>query len=165
MAPDIAGPTHPYIGSAPGCWALYGEVLGREYGEFNYPGVHRLCFDTYAVQHPRPGAGGGDQPSESLKRKATQSVAVHLIALHFTLERGLNSQHALNAIRRAIEGAGNHHELEPPDFAGCLTVVNVARPPASDVEEHSQRVRAWSESVWQAWSAHHDVVRRWAELQ
>lgn len=159
------GPTHPYIGSAPGCWALYGEVLGREYGEFNYPDVHRLCVDTYAVQHPRPISAGGDNPSESLNRKAIQSVAVHLVAIYYTLERGLNSQQALNAIRRLVAAGNSYQELDPPSFAGCLTIVDVARPPAVDVEEHSKRVRAWAESVWQAWSAHHDTVRRWAELK
>lgn len=25
------GPTHPYVVSSPGCWAIYGEVLAREY--------------------------------------------------------------------------------------------------------------------------------------
>ncbi|MFQ3593687.1 MAG: DUF5946 family protein [Gemmataceae bacterium] len=46
------GPTHPYMGASPACWAIYGEVLAREYGEFAYPPIHRLTVDTYAAQHP-----------------------------------------------------------------------------------------------------------------
>ncbi|MGH2615999.1 MAG: DUF5946 family protein, partial [Thermomicrobiales bacterium] len=69
------GPTHPYFGSSPGCWAIYGEVLAREYEEFDYPPIHRLTVDSYAVQHP-------DETSPL----ATQSVALHLAGLHLVLE-------------------------------------------------------------------------------
>src|SRR5436190_1879442 len=34
LTPDADGPTHPYLGASPGCWAVYGEVLAREYGEY-----------------------------------------------------------------------------------------------------------------------------------
>jgi hypothetical protein len=41
-----------YVGSAPGCWLLYSEVLAREYGDFRYTPAHQLTVDAYAVQHP-----------------------------------------------------------------------------------------------------------------
>ena len=28
--------------------------------------------------------------------------------------------------------------------------------------QHEQLVRRWAELTWEAWGAHHDVVRRWA---
>ena len=74
--PEHDGPTHAYIGASPACWALYGELLAREYGELRYPPSHRLTVDVYAIQHP----GGGE-------RRAIQSVAVHLMALCLVLER------------------------------------------------------------------------------
>ena len=50
--PDIDGPVHRYMKSSPGCWAVYGEVLAREYEDPYFFEVHRLTVDAYAVQHP-----------------------------------------------------------------------------------------------------------------
>ena len=77
LTPDVDGPTHPYVGASVGCWAMYGEVLAKEYGEYRYPSVHRLTVDAYSVQHP-------GTPS----RRSIQSVAVHLVSLYLVLERG-----------------------------------------------------------------------------
>ena len=52
------------------CWALYGELLAREYSNQDY---------TYAVQHP----GAPD-------RRTIQSLALHLITLCLALEEGLD---------------------------------------------------------------------------
>ena len=79
LVPEIEGPTHRYLGASPGCWAVYGEVLEKEYGDYlRYAPVHRLTVDAYAAQHP-----GVPSP------QSIQSVAVHLIRLHLVLERGL----------------------------------------------------------------------------
>lgn len=75
LVPEIEGPTHRYLGAPPGCWAVYGEVLEKEYGDCSrYALNHRLTVD--AAQHP-----GVPSP------QSIQSVAVHLIRLY--LERGL----------------------------------------------------------------------------
>lgn len=50
--PEVAGPTHKYMQSTPGCWAAFGRVLAREYGDQRYFAVHRLTVDAYAIQHP-----------------------------------------------------------------------------------------------------------------
>src|SRR6516225_12143489 len=89
---DEDGPTHPYVGASPACWAVYGEVLAKEYGEYRYPSVHRLTVDAYSVQHP-------GTPS----RRAIQSVAVHLVSLYLVLDRGFSSAKATAGIRRAVE--------------------------------------------------------------
>lgn len=53
LVEDLAGKPHKYIGASQECWNLYGEVLAKEYGEYNYPQLtHRLTVDTYAIQHP-----------------------------------------------------------------------------------------------------------------
>jgi hypothetical protein len=65
-----------YVGSAPGCWLLYSEVLAREYGDFRYTPAHQLTVDAYAVQHPGV-----------RERRSTQSVAIHLVGLCLSLER------------------------------------------------------------------------------
>ena len=31
-----------------------------------------------------------------------------------------------------------------------------------DAEEYGKVARLWAGSVWEAWSAYHEIVRRWA---
>ena len=50
--PAVTGPVHRYMVSSPACWAAYGAVLAREYGNPKYARLRRLTVDTYAVQHP-----------------------------------------------------------------------------------------------------------------
>jgi len=93
--PGYSSPVHPYIGSSAGCWAVYGQLLEREYGEFGYPDVHRLTVDAYAAQHP-------GMPY----RQSIQSVAIHLISLHLVLERGASAATVTQAIRAAVRRGG-----------------------------------------------------------
>jgi hypothetical protein len=148
LVPDVDGPTHRYIGASPGCSGVFGEVMAKEFGEYRYPPVHHLTVDTYAVQHP-------GTPS----RQSIQSVAVHLISLFCVLERGLDSERAIEAMRRALRYSEEFEWLEPPPSPGALTVVDVAK--ARDFGEHEDLVRRWAESVWDAWSPHHETVKRW----
>jgi hypothetical protein len=148
--PDIDGPTFRYPDSAsPGCWAVFGEILAMEYGPFNYPDVHRLTVDTYAVQH-----SGRATP------QTIQSVTVHLISLGSVLERGYASDQATQMMGRAIARYKDGFEwLPPPDSLGAVTVLDVVG--ARTLAEHSSRVERWARSVWQAWAQHHDAIRAW----
>ncbi len=146
--PDIDGPTHAYIGASPGCWQAYGELLARDYGEGHAPPIVELAVDAYAVQHP--GVPG---------RRSSQSVAIHLLILCLVLERGLDPARATRARRHYT-----HRDfpwLEPPASQGEVTVLDVLD--ARDLAEHVARVERWARSVWDAWSAHHDTVRRWLD--
>src|SRR5580704_14355303 len=104
-----------YIGASSGCWAIYGNVLAREYGEWHYPAIHRLTVDTYSVQHP-------GTPS----RQSIQSVASHLIGMHAVLELGWSPAQATQAIRSAVEHGEQFIWLEPPRSPGDLTIVDVS---------------------------------------
>lgn len=146
--PGIAGPTHPYMESCPGCWAAYGEVLAREYGKREYWECHRLTVDAYAVQHPGRPSG-----------KAAQSVAGHLICLCLVLERGMPAAGAVKVLGAAVDSGGPYPWLPPPEFRGELTVSYVLD--ASDAGEHAERVRRWASCAWNAWSAHHPQVHAW----
>jgi hypothetical protein len=149
--PDVVGPTHRYIGASPGCWKIYGEVLGREYEDYSrFAPVHRLTVDAYAAQHP-------GEPSP----QAIGSVGVHLIRLHLQLERGLPHDRA-NAVMLHISSRlkKDFVWLDPPPNLGDLTVLHVHG--ARDPDDHVERVRTWARSVWEAWSPHHETVRRWA---
>ena len=67
LVPQQDGPTHRYMESSPGCWAIYCEVLAQEYSDIAFATAHRLTVDAYAVQHP-----GTPSP------QSIQSIGVHL---------------------------------------------------------------------------------------
>ena len=102
LGPDVDGPTHRYIGASPGCWALYGEVLARAYGDVRYASGQAVV-DAYAAQHP-----GTPSP------QSIQSVAVHLIRLRLQLERGIDSADAVRAIQQATANKQHFTWLDPP---------------------------------------------------
>jgi hypothetical protein len=138
--------------SSPGCWAVYGEVLAREYSNVAFSQTHRMTVDAYAAQHP-----GHPSP------QSIQSVAGHLIRLCLLLEHGLEIERADAAMLKAIESKKKFAWLTPPPSRGALTVLYVH--PASSVEDHVQRVRAWAGSVWAAWAPHHDQIRQWLPVE
>jgi hypothetical protein len=152
LVPDVNGPTFRYRGAAsPGCWAVYGEILARECGEFRDPAIHWLTVDTYAAQHP-----GTPTP------QTIQSVTVHLISLGLVLERGADPARATDMMRRAIARfKGDFTWLEPPASRGGATVLDVVQ--AGDLAGHVECVDRWADSVWRAWSGHHNVIRRWLD--
>ena len=151
LVPEIEGPTHRYLGASPGCWAVYGEVLEKEYGDYlRYAPVHRLTVDAYAAQHP-----GVPSP------QSIQSVAVHLIRLHLVLERGLRPERANAAMQWTVSRSKRFVWLDPPVSLGEITILDVRD--AKDPDEHIERVREWARSVWEAWAPHHETVRRWAD--
>jgi hypothetical protein len=137
--------------SSPGCWAVYGTLLARDYGEYGYPAVHRLSVDAYAVQHP-------GQPN----RQAIQSVAVHLIGLYLSLEGGLPAAQVTKAIGRATQFSAGFVWLTPPASMGEITVVDAAD--ADGLEKYQLIAKDWAQSAWQAWSGHHGQIRKWAGL-
>jgi hypothetical protein len=151
LLPETDGPTHPYLGASAACWAVYSEVLAKEYGEYRYPSCHQLTVDTYSIQHP-------GTPS----RRSIQSVAVHLISLHLVLERGHSSEEATEGIRRALGHGKDFVWLEPPSPFGDLTILDVRKAP--DYAQHEATVKRWAESVWLAWSPHRETIRGWAAL-
>lgn len=143
------GPTHPYFAASSECWALFGEVLAREFGDREYFRLHQLTVDAYAVQHSR----GSD-------RRAIQSVALHLITLCVVLEHGVDPRLGPRLHKRLADGA-SFQPLEPPETTGRMTVADVhgARTPA----DHERLVDAWARDVWAAWEPHHATVRDWVE--
>jgi len=134
--------------STPGCWAIYGEVLAREYSSTLYFPVQRLTVDAFAVQHPG-----------STDRQSIQSVGLHLIRLCLFLEHGLGAENANDAMLEAGKHKSTFTWLKPPDSMGRITAADVYR--AESVHEHKTIVRAWAESSWNAWALHHNTIRSW----
>jgi Family of unknown function (DUF5946) len=143
---DIAGPTHPYMTSAPGCWNLYGLLLARSPDWIVDRGTVQLRTDAYACQHatnPDP--------------RNRQSVAVHLMSLCATFELGL-----VGGRTTALLGGWTHRPGGYPDLIsdiphGSVTVVDVVG--ADDGNAHALAVAAWARSAWNGWADHHTEIR------
>ena len=149
LVPDIDGPTHEYMLSAPGCWATFNEVAVQQYEIASFD-LRRLAVDAYAVQHP----GTTD-------RRAIQSVAVHLISLHFVLERGLTPTEATDKMRHALTVKSRFVWLQPPSSMGEITVVDLVN--VTEPAEHEVMVNHWARSAWEAWCAHHAQIKHWIQ--
>ena len=155
LLPETSASTHRYIGASPGCWAIFGEVSGKEYGDLRYARVHGLTVDAYCAQHP-------GEPSP----QAVRSVAVHLVGLCLQMERDLSPEE-LYAVHKQMSSLAKKGEkdirwLEPPTLCGAPSILYVLD--ANGPDEHAERVREWARAVWEAWSPHHEIVRRWAGL-
>jgi Family of unknown function (DUF5946) len=102
--------------------------------------------------------------------QAVRSVAVHLVGLHFQLERQLERDlpaGELYAARQRVATLGKQGKLGPrwlevPASLGAVTVLDLLAVAAKDPAEHARGARGWAESVWEAWMAHQEVVRRGA---
>ena len=154
LVPVVDGPTHRYIAASPGCWALFGEVPEKEYGDLRYARVHGLTVDAYCAQHP-------GEPSP----QAVRSVAVHLVGLCLQMERDLRPEELYAVHQRTSSLAKEGKDvlwMEPPTSLGETTILYVLD--AKGPDEHAERVSELASSVWEAWSPCHETIRRWAEL-
>jgi len=150
LFPNIDYPTHRYLGASPGCWAVFNEVLAREFNGWSlHAKTHRLTVDAYAAQHP-----GVPSP------QSIQSVAVHLVALYLVLERELGPGWVWKVMGEKTKDRDKFVWLEPPASLGKITIQDVAK--AENPNEHGQLVGQWALSVWEAWSPHHATIRAWA---
>lgn len=134
--------------SSAACWALYGEVLAREYSDPARMPVHRLTVDAYAIQHP-------GRPSP----QALQSVALHLVSLCMCLELGASNQVATAALGTLASRKPAFPWLDPPSDRAELTIASVHA--ARSASEHVHAVREWARCAWQQWKQHHPTVRSW----
>jgi hypothetical protein len=129
-----------------GCRKLFEEVLVKDYSDYRYAETHRLMVDAYSLQHPEDYMRSG------------KSFAAHLTGMYAALECEKSS-----TVNRTMQKwlSGNPPIDKPvrlPQHAGDITVIYVHS--AVDAEEHKRRVREWANSVWSAWSEHHDLAKR-----
>ena len=139
-----------YVGAAPGCWAAYTELLGRQLADPELAEAHMLAVDVYMAQHP--GIPG---------RQASQSVWVHLIGLCLALEHGFDGIASARAKARAAAPEAIFDWLAPPASMGSITLLDVlATETAGD---HRAAVQRWAISVWVAWAPRQKEIRKRAE--
>lgn len=138
-----------YYNTSAGCWSVYSEVLGEEYGNAVALGpVHSLTVDTYAVQH-----AGGPHPDKSM--------AIHLAGLYLVLERGIAPPRIARLLKRLADTVRVWPHFPPPPADQTVTVFDVAI--CGSPEEHVETVRRWAVSVWNGWTEHHAAVASFAE--
>jgi hypothetical protein len=131
------------------CWALYTEVLGREFSNALVFGqVHQLTVDAYAVQH----AGG---------RHPDKSVDVHLVGLHLVLDRERPPKDVPLLLQRLVSNVEDWPRFETPKLRGSATIEDVAA--ATTPLEHVEAARRWAEGVWRAWTPHHAAIATFCE--
>lgn len=148
LLPSSDWPVDPRRNASPACWHLYTTVTGHELSHVReLGGVHQLTVDAYSAQH-----AGQDVPPIG--------VAFALIGLYLTLDQGWSGSDVRAAHQDLASRFQTWPQFTPPAQRAPLTVAHVAGSPSP--EEHASRVRAWAESVWQAWSAEHGRVRAWA---
>lgn len=150
VVPDIVGPVadRAYIPQSPGCWKLYTEVLAREYGEWNYPSIHRLTVDCYCAQHP----------TKTSNTKAAQSIQIHLLGIYLSLEDKLNYDEITTIMGSVVNSNKNKFAwLQPPKNLGKVTISEVWK--AKTLQQHEEIVHTWAESIWNAWESHHDSIK------
>jgi len=139
------GPVHQYLVSSPGCWAKFGEILAREYENYEYMSVHALTVDTYALQHP------GEASPQTIS-----SAYIHLASLysHFELEKPISE---LAEVKQNLAGYKDRFTwLEPPENVTEITVADILK--SETPAQHREAVTRWATYVYQEWQAHHPKV-------
>jgi hypothetical protein len=135
---------------SPACWAVYGQVLAREYSDMAFAPAHRLTVDSYAVQHP-------GRPSP----QSIQSVGLHLVSLCLVLERAVPVQQATELLQKFALSKEHLTWLDLPATRGKITVAHVQA--AKDAAEHVKWIWDWAAAAWSAWSQHHQIIYDWLQ--
>lgn len=130
-------PVHSDMHTSPGCWAIFCELLGREFSDPSYWPAHMLTVNAYALQH------------------RTCNPALHLLALYLRFERRFSDEQILPAMRRAKEQNAALPDL-PAAEAGALNVLHAHA--ARDTREHIASVTDWAQSVWRSYERSHRAI-------
>jgi hypothetical protein len=133
-------------GGSDGCRKLFEELILQGYNDPAFWDVQHFVVNAYSLQHP--------------EGQSAKSIIFFLTGLCWTLERGGDPSIDLfpRSFSARFDGQASYPTLPPPLERGQLTILDVyqARP-----EESVAKIRLWAQSVWEAWSAYHDLVRQW----
>jgi len=106
--------------------------------------------NAYAAQHP-------GQPSA----QSIRSVAIHLAVLHGLVIRGVAPGNVMWLRRRVLrEQPGSRRDrfewLDPPDFAGSITVAGIAAGPTP--QARMVRAQEYIRNVLDLWAARYGAI-------
>lgn len=146
---NLEGESHAYMLSSPGCWAMFCEIMNREFSDLRYWKGHQFTVDAYAVQHV------------GLKKdkRAVSSVHIHLAALYGIFEEGLTLNETPNLraqFSQYYKGKNLLQWLAPPASFGQLTVYELWDN--EDPDAHYEIAEKWARSTWEAWAHQHHRI-------
>jgi Family of unknown function (DUF5946) len=148
VVPDVSGPVHAYMHAAPGCWALYcglEDWKASLAADYDTPTLTQHLVDSYAVQH-----------ATNPDRRNRQSVAIHLMSLCASLEKGIPGVRLRHMIGTWV--GRECPLLVPRPDAYQLTIRDLTDATSKD---RPGLAADMARSTWTAWSAHHDQIRAW----
>jgi hypothetical protein len=143
--PRVDGPTDPYSGASPSCWAAFGELRAREFLE-PFSGQQRSTTDAYMAQHPGYATAAG-----------RRSVIVHLVGLCLSFEEALPLNMIVPLLGRVFPTRPDVAPLLPIPSHGAVTVESVRS--TTNAADRARASAEWAHAVWIAWAAHHAHIR------
>lgn len=141
------GPVHKYLGSSAGCWSVFGEILQKEYENYEYMAVHGLTVDAYALQHP------GQESAQTLN-----SAYIHLGSLYAYFELGKPISELSKIKQDLTQHKAEFRWLEPPEGITGITVADVRNSESGS--QHCEIVRKWAAYIFDKWNVHHPAIAR-----
>lgn len=158
--PKGEGIPNRYGVASPECWQTFNELLAHERTLWGYPDIHRLVVDAYAVQHPQHAALQKQLGvSKRFQDASVQSVAMHLIALHFALVQRKPLQEISGLMGRILSKGASFPPLLPPKEPYLITVADAPRD--ESLQAYTEFAWQWAEGAWEAWSHSHGQVKMW----
>ena len=146
---NIPGESHKYMLAAPGCWAMFCEIMAKEFSDVTYWKAHQFTVDAYAAQHV----------GKKEDKRAVNSVNIHLASLYAIFEEGMPTYEApelRKQFSQHFKGTGVLKWLEPPNSLGEMTVYDPWNNEKSTA--HFDITKNWAKSVWDAWSHQHEKI-------
>jgi hypothetical protein len=131
------------------CQGVFDRYNGLAASDVVYGRVHRILVDAYCMQHLEPYC------------LSAKSYAAHLTGLCWGVRHG-GEPAGYVAIQRWLNAAPEL--VKPPvlDAFWQLTLADVRQ--AADPDDYVDRVRAWAQHVWKAYSQQHDLAEHWLAL-
>lgn len=134
-------------GGAAGCQAIFDAETARQYADWRFAGRHRMCIDTYALQHP-----------DRYCRSAI-SFAAHLTGLCAAFDHP-DHPTLLRDLQRWLSGRpALDRPVEPAD-RGALRIDELTAV-GDDSAAYAAATERWARSTWAAYAALHGLAREW----
>jgi hypothetical protein len=147
---NFEGEVHNYMLSSPGCWAMFCEIMDREFSDIRYWRAHQFTVDAYAASHV----------GKKEDIRAVNSVNIHLAALYFIFEKGMSLEETPKLRSRFSQYYKGKDQLEwlvPPSSFGDLSIYELWENEVPEM--HYPIAENWARSIWEAWSHQHDRVK------
>lgn len=141
------GVTHRYLQSSAGCWEKYGELLAREYENYEYMTVHSLTVDAYALQHT------GEENAQN-----KNSIYVHLASLYCYFDLGMELSMLPKRKQEITKFKSNFEWLQCPANLSDITVADILEVKSSD--QHKARVNEWAAYVYNEWKIYIPEIKK-----